>query len=109
MYDITLTELKSQWLGEEVLSNALAAVNNLTYYAAKSGPWLQNCEKITTSKLNLIFILCFSHTFLCMYGRVCALYAYVPTYVRMLQYVFGSISKYCAHTHMFVHTVCMYV
>ena len=67
MYDINLTELKSQWLGEEVLSNALAAVNNLTYYAAKSGPWVQNCERITTSKLHLKFILCFTHMYVRTY------------------------------------------
>ena len=72
MYDINLTELKSQWLGEEVLSNALAAVNNLTYYTTESGPWVQNCEKITTSKLHLIFFLYFTHTYVRTY--VCTMH-----------------------------------
>ena len=83
-YDIDVTELKSQWLGEEVLSNALAAVNNLTYYAAESGPWVQNCEKITTSKLHFKLILYFTHMYVSIYLRtyvLCTVFEYVCTRV----------------------------
>jgi hypothetical protein len=49
-----VVELKSQWLGDEVLSNALAAVNNLTFYSTEDGPWMVNCEVLTTLLLDIL-------------------------------------------------------
>ena len=40
------TELNSSWESEEVLLNALAAINNLTYYATGDGLWSQQAERL---------------------------------------------------------------
>ena len=39
-------ERHSSWESEEVLLNALAAVNNLTYYATGDGLWSQQAERL---------------------------------------------------------------
>ena len=39
-------EHHSSWESEEVLLNALAAVNNLTYYATGDGLWSQQAERL---------------------------------------------------------------
>ena len=39
-------ERHSSWESEEVLLNALAAVNNLTYYATGDGLWSEQVERL---------------------------------------------------------------
>lgn len=41
-----LAERHSSWESEEVLLNALAAINNITYYATGDGLWSRQAERL---------------------------------------------------------------
>ena len=41
-----LAERHSSWESEEVLLNALAGINNITYYATGDGLWSQQAERL---------------------------------------------------------------